>query len=413
MNKKRGKINISFMKNKKGLSSVVIALILIVISLVAIGVVWFVVQNLINQSSKQIDGISGLTINLDIVNAYLQSQQIVVDVKRTVGSGNLAKIKFILFDGTNSELLIQNSTLQELEENNFLLLPTKLASSSIVSVSVAPVFKTSDGTETTGSVTDTFYLANGHVPTGTSGYCGDGTCDPGETGTNCPQDCAPSNEDCLSLCAQFGVECGSNPNTYCSGVCGICSGSTPDCTKNEFLPIVTAGKCVQCLIDSECDVSKYKGCTNGVCVPLDCVETPERITAACGSRVCGTVIGACGDVVSCGTCGARQLCVTGTCTLVTPINNGTVEDVFPPSDNGEYYYFGSSDLPTDLNTNYELNYIKFPNNPIETDCSVIAVFRLPIQGGYTKSHIGFNFAVPVNVGEEYDIFNSLEECQAY
>ena len=386
MNRKKGKeLNISFMKNRKGLSSVVIALILIVISLVAIGLIWFVVRSLISASSKQIGGLSsGLTIDLSISNAFQQNGNITVDVKRNVGAGNLVAIKFILSDDINSEIITKNTTMQELEEDNFVFTPIKLAAANVVKVSVAPVFKATDGTETTGSITDTFYLSNGHIVTtetgitnGTSSggtttsYCGDGVCGTGENCSNCAVDCGSCA--CPHTCAQLGLQCGYNP--YCGNSCGTC-------TMNY-------------------------ACTNGICVAPNCV--PESQTTTCGTWTCGSRVNNCGALINCGSCGTRQMCENGICTAIAPLNTGTVGDTWPGT---AAMYFGSPNLPTDPNITYQGDYIKFPSPSAETDCLLIAIYKLN-STGYQYSHIGFNFPTLIKTGDPYEIFSAIDLCQSY
>jgi len=52
------------MKNKKGLSTIVTTLIIVALSLVAVGVVWLVVNNIVNQQTSSID-YSAKCLNLE------------------------------------------------------------------------------------------------------------------------------------------------------------------------------------------------------------------------------------------------------------------------------------------------------------------------------------------------------------
>ena len=67
------------MNSKRGLSAVVIALIIILLSLVAVGAVWVVVKNIISGGVKEMD-LGKFTIDLDITNAYEQRGNITVIV---------------------------------------------------------------------------------------------------------------------------------------------------------------------------------------------------------------------------------------------------------------------------------------------------------------------------------------------
>lgn len=62
------------MRNKKGLSDIVVTLIIIVISLAAVGLVWFVVNNLVKSGSQNID-VSSKCLGVDIEIAQANCSQ--------------------------------------------------------------------------------------------------------------------------------------------------------------------------------------------------------------------------------------------------------------------------------------------------------------------------------------------------
>lgn len=212
--------------NKRGLSTIVIILIMILLSLAAIGIVWFVVQNILSKGAHQV-GLGQFLINLDITNAREQSGNILVNIMRNTGKGELVKIKFILSDGINSEILEQASNLSELETGSFSLHPTELISTNIKNVSVAPVFRTEDGSEATGTITDTYTIGTSpeqQQQQQGGGYCGDNKCEPaiGETAEICPGDCGSSK--CTANCGTR--VCGLDP--VCGQKCG------EDCPTGEM-----------------------------------------------------------------------------------------------------------------------------------------------------------------------------------
>ena len=339
-------------KGKKGLSTIVITLIIIVLSLVAIGVVWGVAGGILKSGTSQ-TGLSQFTIKLDIKNAYEESGKISVNVQRAVGEGELVKIKFIFSDGQSSESINQDCSMEALDSQTFILTPTQFISTEVASVSIAPIFKSSGGEETVGSITDTYNIISG-----------------GNSNENSNENSEENGEDtsCTPNCV--GLECGLDP--ICGQSCGTCSWT---------------------------DV-----CTNGICVPLDCV--PETTVTTCGAQTCGTKINNCGAEIEClPGCSSGTICEDDICVLVTPINEGTVEDVWPGTSG---LYFGSSSLPTDVN--YQGKYIKFPESS-ETRCLLIIVYRFPVEG-YEKSHIGFNFETSIISGNTYRIFETSDECQA-
>lgn len=326
------------MNNKRGLSAIAIALIIIFISLAIIGGIWFVVNDIIFESSRQIE--PEFLINLDITNAFEQGESIVIDVTRKLGAGELVKIKFILFDGENSEVVERESSLNEQESDRFFIIPSELTATEIETVSVTPIFMENES-EFSGDVTDTYNV----------GASGEGGID----------------GDCVPECKDY--ECG---NDYeCGQSCGTC-----EITEN---------------------------CINHVCVSLNCTPNSQRET--CGAWLCGTRINNCGAEVICGTCLPGQLCPNGICTTITPINSGKVQETWP-GESG--IYFGSVNLPVDIS--YENYYIEFPDSE-ETDCLLIASYTFP-TAGYLKSYIGFNFETLIKTGDNYQIWETIEECLA-
>jgi len=374
-----------FAKNKIGLSTIVVTLIITVLSLVAIGVVWVVIRNVLTTGSDDI-GLEQFTTKLEITHAYEHSGTISVVVKRGSGEGTLTKIKFILIAGDNSEIITQDSSLEELQSNTFTLTPSELSSLSISTVSVVPVVLIEDGTEKILDITDTYYLSGG-----SNGEPGE------ETG-----DCTPA-----------------------------CSGGTPHCLE---------GTCFECLETADCSGSDI--CT----AEHNCYPIETECTPACGLRICGNdpvcgescgtcitgtcsgdglscisctpttclVLGyncdshgdGCGGTLDCGDCSSGEYCGSGVCRTPVLINEGDVDEAWPGTSG---MYFGSSDLPI---TNTEGvsagEYVSYTGG---TECFLIALFRTPIPG-YTNSHIGFNFETSIAVGNHYSIWQTQDECNA-
>lgn len=340
-------------KRKEGLSSIVTALILIVLVLVAIGVVWVVVRSIITSGSENV-GISQLMINLDIKGAYEQGGNIVSNIRRT-GEGELVKIKFILFDGQNTEVITKDSTMAELETKSFSITPTQLVPTEITTLSVAPVFKNTDGKETTGDITDVYNLnVGGTLPDG------------GEDG--CVKDCTGTDGIAST---DDDWECGLDP--VCQESCGNC-----------ILPETCVSETHVCADLGDCDT-----------------------TVDCTGWVCGKKLNDCGVWIDCPPgCPAGQMCDdAGSCFEITPVATGTVEETWPGTSG---MYFGSSDLPIDVS--YDEFYIEFPGST-ETDCLLISRYVFPVEG-YAKSHIAFNFETSVQTGDTYQIWETLEECEA-
>ena len=121
-----------------GLSKVVTSLIMILLVLIALGVIWVVISNLLQTSSEKIS-ISDLTSNLEIQKVTLDQGTYNVQVKRTSGKEEISKIKIILSDGKTSEIFENLEGIGEIEVKNYPLTPENLG--LITSVSVVPTFK--------------------------------------------------------------------------------------------------------------------------------------------------------------------------------------------------------------------------------------------------------------------------------
>lgn len=127
--------------NKRGFSTIIVSLVLILVTLVAVGIVAVVIGNILQESSKKvsIDGIF-LNLNVDSVKANTDGS-ISVNVKRNAGSGDLNAIKFILFDGAGTKVIEKRTNLNELEQNTFTISQSELGGFNVKGVSVAPVIK--------------------------------------------------------------------------------------------------------------------------------------------------------------------------------------------------------------------------------------------------------------------------------
>ena len=340
---------------KRGLSTIVVTLIIILLSLVAVGVVWVVVRNLLVNGSKEAQ-IGTLTVSLSIKKAFEQQGNITVNVRRNVGTGELSKIKFVISDGTTSEVVTQDASMAELDEKSFSIHPTKLIATQVETVSVAPVVQTTDG-ESTGELTGTYNLISGVSTNGNNGNNG-------------------NSGACTSICSGNGIQyrCGDDS---CGVLCGTCPSGND--------------------------------CNNHVCVPIaGCQEPPNSTT--CGNWVCGTKTSICGNLVSCDTGVCKgQLCDTsiGTCVGITPVSSGKVGDTWVSG-----MYFSSSDLPKDM-TGLVGDYVDFSVGSAETKCWMIARWVLPTDTpGYPNSHIGFSFTTQIKTGDYYNIWDSSDKCQA-
>ena len=118
--------------NKRGLSDVVTTLVIILISLVAIGVVWVVIQNVIQKGSEQVE-LGQFTLDLQIKAVQVQDENVtIVIVKRNPGEGEFVGMNFIFSDGQNSEIIRENTTLQELDQRSFTITLSEINTSNLI-----------------------------------------------------------------------------------------------------------------------------------------------------------------------------------------------------------------------------------------------------------------------------------------
>lgn len=98
------KLILSKMKNRKAMSQVITALILVGIVLVSAGVVWYVYNNVINSQKGQIASYSdcfGASFEIkSVVPYYSWSNYYDVAVERKVGGENVIGARVVLSDGT-------------------------------------------------------------------------------------------------------------------------------------------------------------------------------------------------------------------------------------------------------------------------------------------------------------------------
>ena len=143
-------------ENKRGLSTIVVTLILIVLSLVAVGVVWVVVNNILKSGTSQASFQFGtLFLNLKIDRALIDtSGNLLVTVSRGTGQGDLSAIDFVISDGKNSQVIKESTSLQELGSQTFTFSPSDLGSVSLVKqIDIAPILN-SGGQDQIGSKVD-------------------------------------------------------------------------------------------------------------------------------------------------------------------------------------------------------------------------------------------------------------------
>jgi len=258
-------------RGEKGLSTITITLIIILISLVAVGIVWIVVRNVIQTGAKQLN-LGQFTIDAKISNVFINnsSNNVSLSVRRNAGQGEFSKLNFLFSDGKNSEFITESVSLSQLEERNFIFHLTQLNVSDLLTISIAPIFTSSSGEETIGSVFTEY-----NVKTGTSI----------SFGTNNETNCTPTT------CSELGYNCGIWSNGTCFGNlnCGNCTsgyfcnstgGCQPGCSDGTPYGQCSSTKPLYCkdgiLINNctLCGCLSGQNCiiANGTCYTLKCSD---------------------------------------------------------------------------------------------------------------------------------------------
>ncbi|MFA4953031.1 MAG: LamG-like jellyroll fold domain-containing protein [Candidatus Pacearchaeota archaeon] len=130
---------------KRGLSEVIVSLIIILLVLVAVGIVWIIVKNILTGTSEQIT-IDPLTNNIKIEEAKVGLLTAKIKLTRTQGNAELTSFKFVFSDGTKTyEYEEKNNLLQTLETKTYeISLSDGIKPTSVI---VIPIFGKTDGTE--------------------------------------------------------------------------------------------------------------------------------------------------------------------------------------------------------------------------------------------------------------------------
>jgi len=310
------------MHSKRGMSAVVTTLIIILLVIVAMGIVWVVVKNIIEKGRDEIT-LTGLTLDLDIIRATFEDDTLSVTVKRNRGEGNLVGINFVISDGDNSVVVRKDTNLAELGWETFTFNLSTLAVGEITSISVAPIFEISSGKEVTGEILDTTTSDSGDFGTGDSDYAG-----------------TPDDEPCIptQTCENQGFSCG----TFIDDLCG-----------NTI-------ECEACTGEDDC--------VNNICVPQDCIPLDNATACTNAGYECGILSNedTCGLEVNCsaefGTCSEQHPvgsweCVENYCVEVLALNSGIINNTWPPNTG---LFFDSPTLTKEADIYYG-HFVGFPD----------------------------------------------------
>lgn len=111
------------MENRKGLSAVVTTLIIILLVLVAVGIIWVVVRNLVESGAEQID-VSTKCIAVDVRAVSVNEASpgnYTVTLNRKSGGEDIGGVKVNIFNSTDSSGVMDFIAIPELETKTVVI----------------------------------------------------------------------------------------------------------------------------------------------------------------------------------------------------------------------------------------------------------------------------------------------------
>jgi hypothetical protein len=144
------KRRLKMIQNKKGLSDIVVTLIIIVLALVAIGGVWFVVRNVLNTGGQGVDlGAKCLNANLEIQKVNCATPAACTATLGKTGSEVITGVKFVFKDAAGTSgtgmPLTQSGDVPNLAGKSYTALDSGLTAPK--TLEVTPYFTDASGKE--------------------------------------------------------------------------------------------------------------------------------------------------------------------------------------------------------------------------------------------------------------------------
>jgi hypothetical protein len=397
------------MGDKRGLSTILVTIMMIVLALVALAILWGVLSQFIY---KQVGLVSTdtITIKLDIKYAKLSNDGtfLVANVQRNSGKGNLTAIKFIASDGQNSEAVDVNTDIKEFESHTFNVYLTKLSPDTIVKVSVAPILTLDSGAVVTGEILDTFNIAIGisaekniscvfDQDCGTNGYYGDPYCLEGNVYQNYKEYACISNSCSSSFVSQLKQSCGYGCE---SGACN----SAPACSQASDCGTNGPFGGLYCSDGNVYQDSRTYSCNQQVCsdsVSSDAVEICQN-GDVCYEGECLAKVECTSDL----DCDSGKVCVAGSCVQEVTRVLGTVSAIFPA---GYGEFIESSDFPHNPSgASYIGNYIRFTSGD-EKGC--LRIIEFDFRESPRNSFIRLDAErTAVKAGDSFEIWKTSYAC---
>ncbi|MDP3966043.1 MAG: hypothetical protein Q8Q04_00755 [archaeon] len=311
--------------SKRGLSTVITTVLIVLLVLVSIGILWAAISGLIG---KGVDSISlgGISVDMKIESATINGSIATVKVLRNPGVSNvnITELKFIVEDSRNSEIFIVEvpGGFPELAKRTYYLdlsESTILDLNDIIKISLAPGYLSGSGAKRFSSVFS--YGINGSSGSGSGVTCSvDNDCGTDEWLFG-SEICSEDKNQVLRFKKEF---------TCISGLCEISN------TAYNIETCVSPGICYEgscssqeigCSIDSDCGTNGYVGfpeCNQNP--PPESILQHYRsyscVNSACEESTSTTPKEICGGGQICESIQGEPICSTQTeCTINTDCGN--------------------------------------------------------------------------------------------
>ena len=227
---------------KRGLSTIIATIMMILFVLIAAGVVWMVIQNILSQETEEISsGLDRITLSIIGSSVNITDTEVSLVINRDIGKGSLVKIKIILYDdeGESYSQDVPAETLSELGSKKFSV--NKGGLTNINKISIAPITKSTSGKETLKGIVNTYKVEESKTSQNNE--------------ENTPEEtiCADSETQLCTIANGIGEQTCSNGNWGTCTVTSCNSGYAPSenaCVEKKY------SSCLEILNDNTDDGDK-------------------------------------------------------------------------------------------------------------------------------------------------------------
>jgi hypothetical protein len=299
-----------FKEDKRGLSRILIILLVILSFLVSVGILFIAIKTFITNSPVPLSN----SINLKIEKVQIVENNLTLLLKRNAGIGEFVGLNFVLNDGEKSETFDENVFIEELGAKTFMFTLVKINPDNLQNIKITPIIELKSGRKVKSDIEYIWESSSGIyrcIPDCNNKICGDdgcgrscGKCPEGEVCSlgacvdSCRDTCFSLKHECDEVC---GKNCGSCFNPHGLNVClnGLCQPNCSigygDCDKNRTngceAQLGTDLNCASC--GNACP--EGKACIKGIC-DIPCIDTCTSLNYSCGVHII------CGNKVLCGIC---------------------------------------------------------------------------------------------------------------